>query len=239
MSNWSHVGSASNAVGTGSTSVAVTTGWTVAVGDLLVVTLAQYNGSFSGLTLSDSGSNTWTHQADQKSSVPQYGSIWTSVVTTGGTLTVTLAATTAAFLTLDVEGFRLASGTPAAAESIVSATGDSTSASPGAITPTGTDLLVSAVIYSVAVSPAAAATVSSPWNLSSSQVYIAGKADLAFAYMLDQTSAQTPTFAIGGGSADYWSSIGLGIPVTLPSPTASPVAKWCPQIGWNRRHRIG
>lgn len=175
---WTSVNGGSNDTGSGATSVAVTTTWSVAVGDLIVVCLSQFGGLTSGLSISDSGGNSWS-QVVNYTGEGMIQTVWTTTVTTGGTLTITCTATTPAFLTLLVNEFSCA-GTIGAAESLVHNNGPSTPASPGTITASETDLLLAYV--STSGQGGNAITISSGFTVASNAVTASAHSDAALGY---------------------------------------------------------
>ena len=204
MSTWSRVNGINTQSSTTTNSIAVTLTWSATAGNKLVVALGQNAGSTSGLSVSDNGSpaNTWS-AVDSESHSNQC-TVWATTVTTGGELTITATLTTAAKACLFVDEFTSATGV-GATESAVAAGSSSTSASPGTVTPTGTDLIYAAFM---SYGNLGTVSVSSPFSLAQT-ASTNNEAGGATAFAADQTSAQTPTFSFAGGG--NWASVGFGV----------------------------
>ena len=203
MANWSYInGLGQPGNGSTQTSLSATLTWSATAGDLLVVSLLQHSGSTSGVGISDSGSNTWTYQNSQ--SHTNQCTTWTTTVTSGGELTITATAGTAAYLSLIIDEFRSAAGVGSVV-SVVGAGGDSGTASPGTIVPTGT-VLMYAVVGSYATE--SAVTPSSPFSNSAQILTNNSNPTGSGIYAVDQTTSQTPTMAIAIAN---WASVGFGV----------------------------
>jgi hypothetical protein len=134
MGAWTRVQSAGGASGT--TSSASLTG--VTVGNLLV--LAGLTGSGSDFSSVSDTHNTWHALAHANSNV---STIWYTIVTTGGSLTITTGS--GSFSAICVTEFSPGGGTITTDGTSSGATGSSTAGSTGAITLTATDLAVGAI----------------------------------------------------------------------------------------------
>jgi hypothetical protein len=135
---YTHVqGSGTHGIGIGS--LAQTFGSPVSIGDLVIVSASTY--SNSPPTITDSGGNTYTKVAYQYNGASV--AIYYSIVTTGGVLTVT--ASSGGYMSLCVDNYRYSAGALVSVDGFSTATGDGVSASSGAVTPTGTDLIYGVV----------------------------------------------------------------------------------------------
>ena len=130
--SWSHVQGTGGA-GPG-TSIAVSPGSNLTVGDLAVVSISAYNSATIGI--SDTNGNTWT-LAESES---PYGYVWYSKITVGGSSTITVTSSDSNYLAISYDEYSVA-GTIAldngnGAVSFISGSTVST----GSVTTSGTDL---------------------------------------------------------------------------------------------------
>lgn len=204
---WTRVNGGSSTTGSGSSSVQVLTSWGLTPGNLLVALFGQFSHYNGAATIGDGTGNIYS-LAGSASSVTNFGIYgWTCPITTGGSLPVAVSVTSSDYLTLLVGEYACAA-TIGAVHGFVSATGNSSvNPSPGSIVASATDLMITT--YNTVNQAGSASSIASPFSLAPGQVNASGHVDMAEGYALDQTTSQTPIWAIGTGQS--WSAIGFAV----------------------------
>ncbi len=233
--SWSFVQKASNGTGTGTVSSCAVSLSGVAVGDLLFVTFSSYDPSSYTYSISD-GHNTYTPGPTRNSGggfAIYSASFWT-VVTTGGSLTITVSSTTATGFNVGVLEFATA---PGAAISLVtnnsnnSATGNPSS---GALTFGSAAGNLLGIGYAADQSPATTTVAGQICGISATQGnciywFTSGAYTNIDEYLLNLTSAASPGVAGFTGETTLWCCNGiifsetLAVALTLTGPSTGAV----------------
>ena len=209
-----------NSVGVESTGPVSSQGLTitgVTVGHLVIVSCNSWAsaGAITGFTISDTH-NTYTSTSafsgttgqDVKSTVQQF---W-SVVTTGGSLTVTVTPNATAYTTFAIAELSFTSGATITAESTSGSNGSSATASSGNLTFTSGDL-----IYGIADN-GNQLTASNSGNFTIDQNINAGgdTESAATCYWLN-SSGSPAAAAIAWGSSQQWNMMATAFKATPPA----------------------
>lgn len=215
---WNHV------QGTSAASNAATFGSSVAIGDLVVVTVASTS---APTTVTDSASNTYT--LAKQNTFTDTSSIYYSVVTTGGTLTVT-ANGTPLLPSISIDEYSFNAGT-ITVPNTNSGSGTSASPSCGSVAFTATRALV---VGAIANSAADTLTAGGSFVLRESQAYSVGVN--SGMYMIDYLNAPPPSQTPAGtwGSSALYSATSAVFQSSADNPPA--VAAYS-QIYFGRQQR--
>lgn len=190
--NWNHRQGAGSCTSSG-TSLARAFPTSVVAGNLLVVGLHVVNSGVS-VSIADTQGNTYT-QAVTTTASGHTVQVWTAPVTTGGANTVTVTLGSSTFAECSIDEYSYTGGATFSLDNTNASSGTSTTASPGSVTVSGTDL-----IYSVAGrldTTGIGYTASSGYSLRWNQFLSSG---IAYGFVaqdcLGATTNQTPSFSL-------------------------------------------
>ena len=206
---WTRVQSAGNVdtSGSGNNPVSLTS---VAVGDLLVAAITNYDAEIGSI---GDTVNTW-HKIASKENVANifYTDLWYTIVTTGGSLTIT--GTTQAFSGLAVVEFN-PNGTITVDGTAATASGTSTSPASGNVTITTPDLAVGAFGLGNGAPYTWSNSGSFTVDSGSAASYVSGSHyGVAIGYNLDANASPTdPTLTLSNALA-VWAAVGIGFLAT-------------------------
>ena len=196
------------ATGTGG-NLSFSPGWTANVGDVIVVAVVSFDVYLTG-GVSD-GVNTW-HQAGKMSSVAAFTELWYTVVTAGGSLTIT--ATGQAFSAMSVAELS-SGGTNALDHTAVTNSGNSNALSTGNVAGTAGDLWVGG--FGVGSAGGGTISASGAFTLGYVNQYVpSNHLGIALNYLLNGSS--TPqNAAVSMVTGEPWAAIGAAFIASAPS----------------------